>query len=176
MDTNTAFTYLQTTVAVSGAVIAAIGTLFVILAWVEYGKIRALRNEVRSMLDDIKEHQRKAQKAQQRIIASYGVKDSTRKIALIQSAIDADPDTFNGYNALGYALLESGDNSGAIAAFMQSTVRHPKAKEGWIDLAAAYHAAGYDAQAKRAVWKAIDVDPSAHEDIAEDARVADLLN
>lgn len=175
MDTNTAFTYLQTTVAVSGAVIAAIGTLFVILAWVEYGKIRALRDEVRSMLDDIKEHQRKAQKAQQRIIASYGVKDHARKIALIRSAIESDPDTFNGYNALGYALLESGDKSGAIAAFMQATVRHPKAKEGWIDLAAAYRGTGDDAQAKRAVWKAIEVDDSAHSDIAEDDRLKDLL-
>jgi len=168
MDTNTVLTFLQ-------VVIGALGVLIVVIAWAEYSKVRALRDDVRSMLDDIKKHQRKAQKAQQRIIASYGVKDSARKIALIQSAIESDPDTFNGYNALGYALLESGEGSGAIAAFMQATVRHPKAKEGWIDLAAAYRGTGDDDQAKRAVWKAIEVDDSAHSDIAEDDRLKDLL-
>lgn len=175
MDTNTAFTLLQTSLGALGVIVSVIGTLLVLLAWVEYGKVRALRNEVHDMLADIKEHQRRAQKAQQRIIASYGEKDPSRRVALIQSAIDADPDAFNGYNALGYALLELNDRSGAIAAFMQATIRHPTAKEGWMDLAVAYRAAGEDLLAKRMVYKAIAVDPSAHDDAAEDLRLSDLL-
>lgn len=175
MDTNTAFTFLQTSLGALGVIVSVIGTLLVLLAWVEYGKVRTLRDEVHAMLASIKEHQRRAQKAQQRIIASHGEKDPTRRVVLIQSAIDTDPDTFNGYNALGYALLELNDRSGATAAFMQATIRHPTAKEGWLDLAVAYRAAGEDLLAKRMVYKAIDADPSAHDDVAEDPRLADLL-
>lgn len=71
----------------------------------------------------------RAQKAQQRIIASYGITDPERRIALLKSAIETDPDSFNGYNALGYAYLEQGDTHAAIAAFQEATIRHPDAKE-----------------------------------------------
>lgn len=169
MDTNTVLTFLQ-------VVIGALGVLVVILAWVEYGKIRDLRVEVKAMLADMKESQRRAQKAQQRIIASYSVSDPARKIALIRSAISSDPDTFNGYSALGYALLECGDKSGALTAFIEATIRHPKAKEGWLDLAAIHVEMGNIKNAKEALWIAIDADASAHEDASHDSRLSTLLD
>lgn len=166
---------LTAALAVSQIIIGALAVLVVIIAWVEYSKVKGLRQEVRGMLDDLKERQRRAQKAQQRIIASYHVTDIDRRIALIKSAVEADPDTFNGFNALGYAYLEKNDLPAAVAAFLQSTVRHPQAKEGWIDLAHAYIAMKRFDLAKESLCKAIAADPSAKDDIEAMPELSNLL-
>ncbi len=162
--------------AILQVVIAALGVLVVLMAWVEYGKVKSLRDEVHAMLIDLKEHTRRVQKAQQRIIASYGTKDISQRLALIQSAIDADPDTFNGYNTLGYVLMESGDLQAAMAAFIQATVRHPSAKEGWLDLAACHRQMKRDDLAGQCIAKAIAVDPTSREDVKNDGRLNDLYH
>lgn len=167
MPTNDRLAILQ-------VVIAALGVLVVLMAWVEYGKVKNLRDEVHAMLIDLKEHTRRVQKAQQRIIASYGVKDMAQRLALIRSAIDADPDTFNGYNSLGYALMESGDLQAAVAAFIQATVRHPSAKEGWLDLAACHRQMNRDDLAGQCIAKAIEIDPTARDDVKNDSRLSGL--
>lgn len=116
----------------------------------------------------------RAQKAQQRIIASYGIADPARRIALLKSAIDADPDSFNGYNALGYAYLDQNDTQAAIAAFKEATVRHPDAKEGYFDLAEAYRRLGRIDLCKAALEQAIKHDPTAKDDLANDTRFQNL--
>lgn len=163
-DTLVAFTLLVTVL-----------TLLVgVLAYWEFGKLRALRQEIEAFQRDLRQQLFRSQKAQQRIVASYGVTDPHQKITLLKSAVDTDPDSFNGYNALGYAYLEQNDLHAAIAAFKEATVRHPDAKEGYFDLAEAYRRLKRIDLCKEALEKAIKVDPSAKDDLLMDRRFKDL--
>lgn len=160
---------------VAFALVVAILTLAVaLMAYWEFGKLRSLRQEMEHFQQEIRQRLFRAQKAQQRIIASYGVTDQRQKIALLQSAIDADPDSFNGYNALGYAYLAKNDLHAAIAAFKEATVRHPDAKEGHFDLAEAYRRLGRIDLCKAALEQAIQRDPTAKDDLIADTRFQDL--
>ena len=131
-DTLVAFTLLVTIITV----------LVWVLAYWEFSQLRTLRQELKQFQIDLRQQLLRAQKAQQRIIASYGIADPAQRIALLKSAIDVDPDSFNGYNALGYAYLDQNDTQAAIAAFKEATVRHSDAKEGYFDLAEAYRRLG----------------------------------
>ena len=93
---------------------------------------------------------------------------------MLKSAIDADPDSFNGYNALGYAYLDQNDTQATIAAFKEATVRHPDAKEGYFDLAEAYRRIGRVDLCKAALEQAIKCDPTAKDDLAGDSRFQSL--
>ena len=112
-DTLVAFTLLVTIITV----------LVGILAYWEFSQLRTLRRELEQFQVELRQRIFRAQKAQQRIIASYGTADLHQKIALLQSAIAADPDSFNGYNALGYAYLDQGDLLAAMVAFKEATIR-----------------------------------------------------
>ncbi len=161
---------------VAFTLIVAIVTLLVaVLAYWEFGRIRELRRDLQQFQTDLQRCIFRAQKAQQRIIASYGVTDPAQKIALLQSAIEADPESFNGYNALGYAHLAQNDVHAAIAAFKEATIRHPDAKEGYFDLAEAYRQLGRIDLCKAALEQAIKHDPSAKADIPTDSRFAGLF-
>jgi len=163
-DTLVAFTLLITII-----------TLLVgVMAYLEFGKLRSLRQELQRFQTELRQQLFRAQKAQQRIIASYGITDPERRIALLKSAIETDPDSFNGYNALGYAYLEQGDTHAAIAAFQEATIRHPDAKEGYFDLAEAYHRLGRIDLCKTALEQAIKRDPTAKDDLVADARFQNL--
>lgn len=163
-DTLVAFTLVVTILAL----------LVVLLTYWEFARIRQLREELQQFKTELRHRLFQAQKAQQRIVASYGVADPHRKIALLHAALEADPDSFNGYNALGYAYLEQNDVHAAIASFKEATVRHPDAKEGYFDLAAAYlHAKRIDL-CKSALQKAIHVDPTAKADLESDSRFSGI--
>lgn len=163
-DTLVAFTLLVTILAV----------LVGLLAYWEFGQIRTIRKELQRFQKELRQRQFRAQKAQQRIIASYSVSDSHRKIALLQSAIAADPDGFNGYNALGYAYLEQSDLHAALAAFKEATVRHPDAKEGYFDLAEVYRRLGRIDLCKAALAQAVKIDSTAQDDVQTDPRFQNL--
>ena len=66
-----------------------------VLAYWEFSQLKTLRQELKRFQSDLRQQLFRAQKAQQRIIASYGMTDPAQKIALLKSAIDADPDSFN---------------------------------------------------------------------------------
>jgi len=160
---------------VAFALIVAIVTLLVaLLAYWEFGRIRELREELEAFQTDLRQRFFRSQKAQQRIIASYGVADPAQKIALLQSAIDADPDSFNAYNALGYAHLAQRDAHSAAAAFKEATIRHPDAKEGYFDLAEAYRQLGRIDLCKAALEQACKRDPTAKDDLLADSRFQGL--
>ncbi|QQS53740.1 MAG: tetratricopeptide repeat protein [Candidatus Competibacteraceae bacterium] len=163
-DTLVAFTLLVTMLAV---VVGA-------MAYWEFSQIRTLRQNLQQFQIELRQQLFRAQKAQQRIIASYGMADPVQRIALLKSAIDADPDSFNGYNALGYACLDQGDLHAAIAAFKEASVRHPDAKEGYFDLAEAYRRLGRIDLCKAALEQAVKHDPTAKDDLANDSRFQNL--
>jgi cytochrome c-type biogenesis protein CcmH/NrfG len=163
-DTLVAFTLLVTMLAL------VVGSM----AYWEFKQLRILRQELQQFQIELLQRLFRAQKAQQRIIASYGIADPARRIALLKSAIDTDPDSFNGYNALGYAYLDQNDTQAAIAAFKEATVRHPDAKEGYFDLAEAYRRLGRIDLCKAALEQAIKHDPTAKDDLANDTRFQNL--
>ncbi|HRF45373.1 MAG TPA: tetratricopeptide repeat protein [Candidatus Competibacteraceae bacterium] len=168
MDTNTTLVGFTLAVTMLTLVVA-------LLAYWEFGKLRDLRKELQQFQADLHQRLFQAQKAQQRIVASYGVADPNQKIALLKSAVDADPNSFNGYNALGYAYLAQGDLHAAIAAFKEATVRHPGAKEGYFDLAEAYRNLKRIDLCKEVLEKAIKADPSAKADLENDSRFREVL-
>jgi len=159
-DTLVAFTLL----------VALLTLAVALMAYWEFGRLRSLRQELEQFQREIQQRIFRAQKAQQRIMASYGIADPRQKIALLQSAIAADPDSFNGYNALGYAYLQQGDVHAALVAFKEATVRHPDAKEGYFDLAEAYRQLGRIDLCKAALHQALQHDPSAKADLDADSR------
>ncbi len=163
-DTLVAFTLL----------VAIVTVLVGVLAYWEFSQLKALRQELQLFQIELRQRLFRAQKAQQRIIASYGMADPVQRIALLKSAIDADPDSFNGYNALGYAYLDQDDLHAAIAAFKEATIRHADAKEGYFDLAEAYRRLGRIDLCKAALEQAVKHDPTAKDDLANDARFQNL--
>lgn len=155
--------------------IAFLGVLFVVLAYIEYRAIVKLKEELQGVKKDIKEEIFKAQKASQRIIASYAVTDIDQKIKILTSAVKILPGAFNGYNALGYAYLEKGERQLALDAFKEATVHRPEDKEGYFDLARAHLAGGNQALSIKYLIRAIDVDPSSKNDIRDDPFFESLL-
>lgn len=164
-DTLVAFTLLITIITL----------LVAVLAYWEFSQLRILRKDLQQFQAELRQRAYQTQKAQQRIIASYGLADPRQKISLLQSAIAADPDSFNGYNALGYAYLGLDDPQAAIAAFKEATIRHPDAKEGYFDLAAAYLTLKRVDLCKVALEQAIQHDPTAQADLLADPRFSKLL-
>lgn len=64
-------------------------------------------------------------RALHRIIASYSLTSTKDKISLLESTLESCPQAFNGYNALGYAYLESGNTAKAIDADRHTTTQRP---------------------------------------------------
>lgn len=160
---------------VAFALLVAIVTLAVgMMAYWEFDKLKSLRQELQTFQAELRQQLFRAQKAQQRIMTSYGIADPARRITLLKSAIAVDPDSFNGYNALGYAYLDQGDLQAAIGAFKEATIRHPEAKEGYFDLAEAYRRLGRIDLCKAALEQVVKQDPTAKDDLATDARFQNL--
>lgn len=155
--------------------VGALAVAVVFVGYLEYGKVRELREEMLALKADINRRLFIGQQAQQRIIASYAVSDPGRRIALLNEAVAIDPDSFNAYNALGYAHLQAGDRDAALAAFIQSTARHPEAKAGWFDVAGVYVDMKRLDLARDALSKAVAADSTARADALADARFRDLV-
>ena len=153
-------------------IIASIGVLFVALAVFEYTKLKGLRKSLHIFKDDWYRALAKLQKAQQRVIASYSVKDIDQRITLLQSAVAEDPKTFNGYNTLGYAYLEKGDRMAAADAFKEAINQHPEMKEGYCDLARCYLGMGKTKLCREYLDKAVKVDPTSKDDIEADEQLS----
>lgn len=158
-----------------GVIVTAIAVLFVILGYLEYSRLRQLRKDFDAFRDQLAKDQHRMQKAQQRIIASYNVADIDRRIALLKSAVELDPGSFNGYSALGYAYLDKGDEQAALDAFNEAIHQHPEAKEGYFDLAYFYLRKNHKGLCKRYLKRAIDIDPSSQQDIDADERLREVM-
>ncbi len=115
--------------------VAAIGIAFAMFAFFEWRSLRHTRREFDQVMEEIRHAHHRTQKAMQRIIASYGVRDADARISLLQEAIEIDETAFNGYNALGYAYQEKGDTQAASDAFLNAIRVHPNDKESYFDIA-----------------------------------------
>jgi tetratricopeptide (TPR) repeat protein len=154
--------------AVLNILVAFIGVLFVALAVSEYTRLARLRQDFKVFREQWIKDQHRFQKAQQRVMASYAVTDIDRRIQLLSTAVEADPGTFNGYNALGYAYLDKGDLDAAQDAFTRALQQHPDVKEGYFDMARFFLKKGRKDLCKQYLAKAIERDPSSSKDIAAD--------
>lgn len=148
--------------------IAFLGILFVALGIFEYKTLSKLRRDFEKFKGEWREELYRTQKAQQRVTASYGVKEADRKISLLLSALREDKYTFNGYNALGYAYIEKCDNDSALNAFRNAIQTHPGKKEGYFDMARLYLSMGKNELCKEYLHLAIGIDKTSLEDIEND--------
>lgn len=155
--------------------IAFLGVIFVVFTLFEWNSLRALRKNFRALEKRIKAENHRSMKAAHRIIASYALKDIDARISLLESAIREFPEAFNGYNALGYAYLEKGEQAKAIDAFQKAVNVHPDDKAGYFDLGYVYSEIGQDDLAIKYFQAAVQVDPTAKEDIVKDARLKEIL-
>lgn len=155
-------------------IIAFIGVLFVALTIYEFTSLRKLRNDFEQFRLDIAAEHYRHQQAAHRIIASYGMKDPTQRIALIKAALERDQSVFNGYNSLGYAYLELNEPLKAADAFKGAIQYHPEDKAGYCDLAYAYLVLGDRALCKDYLKRAIEIDATAIEDIRGDVRFSEI--
>ncbi|QEP42372.1 tetratricopeptide repeat protein [Ectothiorhodospiraceae bacterium BW-2] len=156
--------------------IAFIGVGFAALAVWEWWSLRSTRAEFEQIKAQIRRDNHLSQKAQQRIIASYQLTDIDAKIALLLSAVEIAPASFNGYNALGYAYLEKGDMAAAEDAFHEAITHQPQDKEGYFDLASLHLAEKRIHLVKKYLSKAIDIDPSSKQDIENNPQLKAVMN
>lgn len=166
---------LSGTVTILGVVIATIGTLFVVLAVIEYTGLRKLRTELETFRQRAMDEIFLIQKASHKILASYAVDDPEQKVALIKDALTVSPKVYNGHNALGYAYLGQGKKLEAIDAFKDAIHHHPSDKAGYFDLAHAYLEQGNTEYCLHYLKEAIAKDPSAREDLQGNALFASIL-
>ncbi len=158
-------------IALMGVTITTIGVLVVILAALEYGKVRRALEKTQQLREDLKAELFKVQKASHLVQAAYGDLPFETKVSLLKEAICINPDTFNAYNTLGWIYLKAGPEhiTLAIQAFNEAVVRHPEEKAGYFDLATAYAQSGDKTRALQYIREAIRVDPTARLDLAESA-------
>jgi uncharacterized membrane protein YcjF (UPF0283 family) len=95
--------------ALLNILVAFLGVAFVILAAVEWWKLRALRTEMSCLEKRTLNALHTSLKATHRIIASYQVSSPDDRISLLESALKDDPTAYNGWNTLGYAWLDKQD-------------------------------------------------------------------
>ncbi|MBF0425983.1 MAG: hypothetical protein HQL66_09230 [Magnetococcales bacterium] len=157
-----------------GIIITTIGVLVAVMVGFEYFRLRDYRREFAALREELQTEMWRRERASQRLLASYGVADVDQRIALLEEAIRTDARVFNVHNALGYAWLEKGNAVAAIQAFNTAILHHPRAKEGYCDLAFAHLQNGAPELALQALRAAIKADPSTRADIAADARFVPL--
>ena len=160
--------------ALLSLIIAVIGVCFVLFGLGEYLRLKKLREDIEHIRENIDDRFYRMQKATHRVIASYNAATPEEKIALLKSAIEIDPNVFNGHNTLGYTFLEQGKIMEAINAFKDAIYAHPDDKAGYFDLAYALLKNGNKNLCLENLRKAIEIDPSARKDLKDNALFKEL--
>ncbi|MDR1777662.1 MAG: tetratricopeptide repeat protein [Desulfovibrio sp.] len=155
--------------------VAFLGVGFACFAFVEWRKLRGLREEIRDVEKLLSQKLYANLKAAHRVMASYSLKNPDEKIALLESAVIQDPTTFNAYNSLGYAYLDKGETQKAVDAFSQAVFQHPDDKAGYCDLAYAHSRLGCDDLCVKYLRRAVSADASALDDIRNDPRLCQFF-
>lgn len=163
-------TVLNVALAFLGVLVAALGVAFVFLAWFEWRKLRQIQAQINMVKGEFKRDIYLTTQAAHRVMASYGVANPDRRIALLQSALRIDPAAFNAWNGIGYACLEKGELDGAVDAFGKAIRAHADDKAGYCDMAYAQLRAGNADLALKYARQAISKDASAREDLLADER------
>lgn len=78
----------------------------------------------------------------------------------LEEAVQLDPHLPGPQNALGYLLSRNGDADGAVAHFRAAVEAAPGWTDAWINLAAELAVTSHFSEARRAVAKALELDPN----------------
>lgn len=167
---------INDTLALANVTITAIGVCFVILAFVEYNKVKKLKKELETLKNELNRENSLIQNATQKIIASYAVSDIDQKISLLELAVSIYPKIYNGYNSLGYAFLDKGEKFKAINAFKQAIDNNHEDKAGYFDIAHAYLQLGETDLCIEYLEQAVEVDKSSIDDIKDDVLLVPMSN
>ena len=155
--------------------IAFLGVLFVAFTVFEWQRLKKLREDMQDIEARTNKHIYESFKAAHRVLASYQITNPEQRSGLLETAVAAYPDTYNAFNALGYAYMEMGQIHKAIDAFSQAVNRHPEDKAGYCDLAYAHKVNGSTDLALKYLRLGLALDPTVKEDLANDCRLSDLL-
>ena len=149
----------NTTISLLNVIVALVGVLFLILAYVEYTKLKGLEDKIEKLFNKAKEEMELMQKAIHKVIASYSVKDPDAKIGLLKEAESIYPQAYNLYNSMGYAYIDKKDYQKAIECFHKAIRYRPDDPAGYSDLAYAYHLMGNKELSEEYKQKALELDP-----------------
>lgn len=92
-------------------------------------------------------------------IALKAAGDLPAEKAALQEALTLDPKLAGAHNELGYLLSKDGDVEGAIQQFRMAVDSAPAWTDAWINLAAELATGTHFSEARRAVGKALALDP-----------------
>lgn len=165
---------INTILTILNLLVAIIGVCLVLLAYNEFRYLNRLKKSLEEIEGRLEKRLYRLQRGLQRVMASYAAEDPNKKIALLKAAIADAPETFNAYNALGYAYLEQGKTLEAIDAFKDAINLHPDDKAGYQDLAYAYLKHGRRDLCLEYLKRSIECDPTAREDIANNPLFQEL--
>ncbi|QSO47515.1 tetratricopeptide repeat protein [Alicyclobacillus mengziensis] len=165
--------YLLTVIATAGALG---GIAFAIYGWYSSRELpkmidQKVNAQLESALARFNERLIKQQEAMQKVIASYQVSDTDRKIDLLQQAIDLDPTVYNALVSLGYVYwYDKDDFLAAEQCFQQDMEYHPDNYQAASDLAALY--AHYNQLLSSLSWirRTLELNPAAWKSVDEDTR------
>lgn len=93
-------------------------------------------------------------------IALHRVGDAAGERHALEQAVKLDPRLPGAQNALGYLMSRDGDANGAVVHFRATVEAAPGWTEAWINLAAELAVTSNFAEARQAVAKALELDPS----------------
>lgn len=165
--------YILTALSVSATLT---GIAFALYGWWNISKAERIVEKKVAVYADKIEHELRdkmiqAQDAMHRIIASYTLSaqgDQAGAISLLEAAVSADPDAFNGYTALGYEYWKMGRQQEAVECFVEAKERFPHRIEPYNDLARIYAAMGESSLALKYIEEYLDRAPHAYETIEQD--------
>ena len=108
--------------------------------------------------------------AAKRLMQSYSEKDPKKRLEILLSAAEIRPECHGVYNAIGYAYLDMGKTSEALAAFGRAVQYHPSDSASLADLAYGHLLSENRNLARRYFEEAVSLSAA----IAEEPRFAEL--
>lgn len=166
---------INTFFVVLSIVITIIATLVAVMAFVEWRNLLKLKKELEENIQRYKDEINNSFNATHKVLASYQVEDTKRKIELLKQATAIQPSVYNGYNSLGYAYIADKNLAQAVEAFTKAILYNSNDPAGYCDLAYAYLLLENKNACKQNLEKAISLDSKQKEIILQDTRFQGIL-
>ncbi len=157
------------------ALIAFLGVAFFLLAFVEWRKAKAAKEDMQKFKEDIHKKLHVYFNAASKVQASYNVADINARIKLLEIAVQIEPRVYNGFNALAYVYIENGDTAKAIDVLTQALTYYPKDIATLSDLAYAHLTIGNIDLCLKYLNKTIKIDPRQREIIQENPQFSSIV-
>ena len=152
------------------------GIAFALYGWYTSKEIpkmveKSAKEQAEKFAKELNDRFYKQQEAMQKVIASYQVRDSDRKIALLKQAVEQDETVYNAYVALGYAYwYGEEDFVSAQECFEMDLKLHPDNYQSASDLAALHATLGEATSAIRWIKATLQIRPETWADFEKDSR------